>query len=147
MQFATTEWAEAFRVEIEASHTYRKAGASWKHGPIAFLVRAAPGLGVAQPIALVLDLEAGRCRSAKVVPEAEAARAPYCISGEYRDWKAVVRRELDPIKAIVTRKLALRGSMFTLLRYVPAAMELVACALRVPADFADDKPTHEGERR
>lgn len=147
MQFATTAWADAFRVEIEASQAYRKAGAGWKHGPIAFLVRAAPNLGVPSPIALILDLEAGRCRSAKVVPEAEAARAPYCISGDYREWKAVVRRELDPIKAIVTRKLALRGSLFTLLRYVPAAMELVACALRVPAEFADDRSTHEGERR
>ena len=139
MRFATDEWAQAFRAKIEASASYRKAGAGWTHGPIAFVVRAAPATGVPTSIALWLDLHAGHCRSARVVPEAEAARAPFCITGDYRDWKAVVRRELDPVKAIVTRKLALRGSMFTLLRYVPAAMALVGCALEVPADFADEQ--------
>jgi len=138
MRFATDEWAQAFRAEIEGSAAYRKAGAGWKHGPIAFVVRAAPQVGVPDSIALWLDLEAGRCRSARLVPMSEAARAPFCVEGAYADWKAVVRRQLDPVKAIVTRRLALRGSMFTLLRYVPAAMELVGCALRVPAEFADE---------
>jgi putative sterol carrier protein len=139
MDFATPAWADAFRAEIERSAAYRKAGSGWTHGAVVFLVRAAPALGVPSPIALWLDLERGHCKEAKIVGEAEGARAPFCITGEYRDWKAVVRRELDPIKAIVTRRLSLRGSLFTLMRYVPAAMELVACALRVPAEFADDR--------
>lgn len=140
MRFATQEWAQAFRAEVEGSATYRKAGASWKHGPIAFLVRAAPQLGVPEPVGLWLDLEAGRCREARICSMSEAARAPFCVEGSYGDWKAVVRRELDPVKAIVTRRLALRGSLLTLMRYVPAAMELVACALRVPSEFADESP-------
>ena len=138
MRFATLQWAEAFRAEIEACAVYRKAGRGWTHGPIAFVVRAAPALGVPAPIALWLDLEAGRCRSARVVTIAEAARAPFCVEGAYADWQSVVRRQLDPVKAIVTRRLSLRGSLFTLLRYVPAAMALVGCALRVPAEFADE---------
>jgi putative sterol carrier protein len=138
MRFATQAWADAFRAEIEASQAYRRAAAGWKHGPVVYLVRAAPALGLPTAAALWLDLEAGRCRSARMTDEAEAARAPFCITGDYRDWKAVVRRQLDPIKAIMTKRLALRGSMFTLLRYVPAAMELVACAQRVPAEFSDE---------
>jgi putative sterol carrier protein len=139
MQFATVEWVDALRAQIDASATYRKAAASWTHGPLAFLVRAAPSLGVPKPIAMWMDLDSGRCRQARIVDEAEAARAPYCLTGDYRDWKAIVRRELDPVKAIVTRRLALRGSLWTIMRYVPAAMELVACAQRVPAEFADEQ--------
>src|SRR5690242_12525166 len=111
MRFATDEWAQAFRAEIENSAAYRKAAAGWKHGALAFVVRAAPALGVTEPIALWLDLEAGRCHGARIVSASEAARAPFCVEGAYADWKAVVRRELDPVKAIVTRRLALRGSL------------------------------------
>jgi putative sterol carrier protein len=138
MRFATQAWADAFRAEIEASTTYRRVAASWKHGPVVYWVRAAPSLGLPSPIGLWLDLVAGRCRAARIIDEAEADRVSFCISGDYRDWKAVIRRQLDPIKAIMTRRLELRGSMFTLLRYVAAAMEMVACAQRVPAEFADE---------
>ena len=42
MRFASEEWAQAFRAEIEASPGYRRAGAGWKYGAFAFVVRAAP---------------------------------------------------------------------------------------------------------
>ena len=139
MQFATQAWADAFRAQIEDSPGYRKSGKGWTHGPIALVVRAAPGSGLPSAIGLWLDLDAGRCREARLVTAAEAARAPYCIEGDYADWKAVLRRTLDPVKAIVARKLSLRGSLFTLLRYVPAALELVACSTRVPTEFPDEE--------
>ena len=139
MLFATEEWAQAFRAAIEASVGYRKAGASWTHVPIVLAVRAAPALGLPAAVGLWLDLAGGRCREARLVTMQEAARAPFCIEGDYADWKAVTQRRLDPIKAILTRKLSLRGSKLTLLRYVPAALALVDCALHVPVEFADDR--------
>ncbi|MEO6951330.1 MAG: SCP2 sterol-binding domain-containing protein [Polyangia bacterium] len=138
MLFATEEWAQAFRDKVEGSAAYRKAGAGWTHGPIVLAVRAAPALGLPAPVGLWLDLSGGHCREAKLVTMPEAARAPFCIEGNYADWKAVTQRRLDPIKAILTRKLSLRGSKLTLLRYVPAALALVDCALQVPVEFADD---------
>jgi putative sterol carrier protein len=146
MRFASDEWAQAFRAEIESSAAYRRAGAGWKHGALVFAVRAAPQLGMKDAIGLWLDLEGGRCRGARIVSLAEAARAPFCIEGNYADWKAVVRRELDPVKAILTRRLTLRGSLITVMRFVPAAMELVACAQRVPSEFADDVPAQGATR-
>ena len=139
MRFATEEWAQAFRAEIEASSAYRKAGAGWRHGPIVLVVRAAPALGISSPVYLWLDLSGGHCQQARLVTLIEADRAPFCIEGDYADWKAIVQRRLDPIKAILTRKLSLRGSKLTILRYVPAALALVDCALQVPVEFADDE--------
>jgi putative sterol carrier protein len=139
MRFATQEWADAFRAQIEASDGYRKSGKGWTHGVIALLVRAAPAQGIPEPVGMWLDLHGGRCKEARVVSQSEASRAPYCIEGDYKDWKAVLRRELDPVKAIVARRLTLRGSLFTLLRYVPAALELVACSTRVPTEFPDEE--------
>lgn len=139
MRFVTEEWAQAFRAQIEASPAYRKAGAGWTHGPIVLAVRAAPALGLPTAVGLWLDLSGGHCQQAKLVTMKEAERAPFCIEGEYADWKAVTQRRLDPIKAILTRKLSLRGSKLTLLRYIPAALALVDCALQVPVEFADDQ--------
>ncbi len=138
MLFATDDWAQALRAELEGSASYRKAASGWTHGPIALVVRAAPALGLHTATGLWLDIDSGRCRAARIVSDREAGQAPFCITGEYRDWKSVVKRQLDPMKAVVSRKLQLRGSLFTLLRYVPAAMELVGSAQRVRTEFHDE---------
>ena len=97
------------------------------------------------PIVLVLPLaSASFSRAAEAVQAgflaaAEAAKAPFCITGEYARWKSVLRKELDPIKAMMQKKLELKGQMTTIVKYVNASKELVECATRVPTAFLDEK--------
>ena len=66
------------------------------------------------------------------------SKAPFCIAGEYARWKSVIRKELDPIKAMMQKKLELKGQMTTIVKYVNASKELVECATRVPTRFLDE---------
>ena len=115
------------------------AGATWTHGAVAMMVKAEPAIGLAEDIGLWLDLDRGVCREAKVVNRAEGERAPFCITGEYARWKSVIRKELDPIKAMMQKKLELKGQMTTIVKYVNASKELVEAATRVPTHFLDEK--------
>jgi len=71
-------------------------------------------------------------------PLQEAAKAPFCITGEYARWKSVLRKELDPIKAMMQKKLELKGQMTTIVKYVNASKELVECATQVATKFLDE---------
>src|SRR5262249_33906258 len=111
----------------------------WTYGPVALVVKADQAIGIPEDIGLWLDLHQGVCREAKLVSRAEAERAPFCIAGEYARWKSVIRKELDPIKAMMQKKLELKGQMTLIVKYVNASKELVECATRVPTQFLDEK--------
>src|SRR5438045_2364689 len=99
-RFPSEEWARAFKDAVNASAPYRAAAATWTYGPVALVVRADPAIGLADDVGLWLDLEKGACKDARVVASAEAAKAPFCITGEYARWKSVLKKELDPIKGM-----------------------------------------------
>jgi putative sterol carrier protein len=137
--FPSPEWTAAFKQELDNSAAYKAAGATWTHGPIALVVRADPAVGVAEGVGLWLDLHQGICREARVVSTDEAQKAPFCITGDYARWKEVLRKQLDPIKAMMQKKLELKGQMTTIVKYVNAAKELVEASTRVPTKFVDEK--------
>jgi putative sterol carrier protein len=137
--FPSPEWAAAFKQVLDQSTAYRAAGRDWTHGPVALVVKADPALGIPDDVGLWLDLERGVCREARVVDRAEAEKAPFCISGEYSRWKAVIKKELDPIKGMMQKKLELKGQMTIIVKYVNASKELVEAATRVPTKFLDEK--------
>jgi putative sterol carrier protein len=138
LPFPSPEWAAEFKSQLDASAGYRAAGAGWTHGPVALVIKADPAIGLPDDVGMWLDLERGVCREARVVSRADADRAPFCITGEYGRWKSVIRKELDPIKAMMQKKLELKGQMTTIVKYVNASKELVECATRVPTRFLDE---------
>lgn len=137
--FPGPEWTAAFKQQLDNSAGYKAAGATWTHGAIALVVRKEPNLGLAEGVGMWLDLHQGVCREARVVTEAEAQSAPFCITGDYARWKEVLQKQLDPIKAMMQKKLELRGAMTTIVKYVNAAKELVEASTRVDTKFLDEK--------
>src|SRR5206468_177494 len=77
-------------------------------------------------------------REAKVVSLSEAEQAPFVISGDYAQWKRVIRKELGPIAGIMQRKLHLKGSLPIVVRFVKSAEQLVEAATTVPTRFLDE---------
>ena len=137
--FPSPEWAAEFKKQVQASAAYKQAAATWTFGPVALLTRADPSIGLGEDIGLWLEIDRGQCSDVRVVPKAEAEKAPFCISGDYARWKSVLRKELDPLKAMMQKKLELKGQMTTIVKYVNASKELVECATRVPTAFLDEK--------
>ena len=137
--FPSPEWAAEFKKQVQQSAAYKQAAATWTFGPVALVTKGDPAIGLADDIGLWLDIERGNCSDVRVVPKAEAEKAPFCITGEYARWKSVLRKELDPIKAMMQKKLELKGQMTIIVKYVNASKELVECATRVPTAFLDEK--------
>ncbi len=132
----TAAWADAFRSVIESDDAYRNAAAKWTW-PVALVLSPAPEFGFPDAVAVELQLDRGRCHAAQVVA-ADAVTAPLALTAPYPVWKSIVRGELDPIAGVTRGKIAVRGSLATLMMHARAATALVACAKAVPTEFPDE---------
>lgn len=133
----TAPWAEAFRHAIEGDTAYRDAAAKWTW-PVALVLSPAPALGFPDAVAVELQLDRGRCHGATIVA-GDAVSAPIALIAPYAVWKSIVRGELDPIAGVTRGKIAVRGSLATLMMHARAATALVACASAVPTEFPDEE--------
>ncbi len=138
LAFPSTEWVAAYGAAINASAGYRAASVEWTHGPVALIVNPRPDLGLAAPVGIWLDLERGACREAKVVSADDAQQAAFVLTADYGRWKQVIRKELGPIAGIMQRKIALKGSLPIVVRFIKSAEALVDVATTVPTRFLDE---------
>ena len=134
--FATPSWTDALHSVINSSRSYREAARNWE-GDFWFIVEPDAGVSVAaQPVRIYVDLWHGECRAARILQLDEDGPQP-----EFRIWGTrprlarVIRREVDPIKALLTSTLKLNGNLAKVMRNVKAAQELVLCAAAVPTEF------------
>ncbi len=131
--FATPAWAAALQDAINASVAYREAARTWE-GDFWFIVEPGEG-GASERVLIYVDLWHGACRLCEVAVDEDQRTPEFRISGDRRNWRRVVEREIDPIRALMTGSLKLKGNMAKVMRNVKAAQELVLCASAVPTLF------------
>ncbi len=138
--FPSSEWVSAYKDAINANPEYKKAGKDWTHGVVAMVVKAEPSLGITEDQALWLDVHEGSCRDAKLMSAKEAEeKAPFVIVASYAQWKQVMKKEIDPTKALMQGKLKLtKGHMPTMVKYVNASKQLVESTTTVATKFRGD---------
>jgi putative sterol carrier protein len=137
--FPSAEWASAYKDAINSNAAYKTAGKDWTHGVVAMVVKADPTLDIPEDLGMWLDVHQGECRECKLISAAEANAAPFVIVADYARWKQVIKREVDPIKAMMQGKLKLtKGHMPTIVKYVNASRELVESTSRVETKFKDE---------
>ncbi len=137
--FPSAEWTQAYKDAINANPAYRTAGKDWTHGVVAMVVKADPALNIPEDIGMWLDVHGGECRDCRLVSREEAEKAAFVIVADYARWKQVIKKEIDPIKAMMQNKLKLtKGHMPTIVKYVQSSRELVESTTRVPTKFRDE---------
>jgi putative sterol carrier protein len=103
------------------------------------VVTADPSIGIAEDMAMWLDVERGNCKDCRLVSRQEAENAAFVIVASYARWKEVIRKQLDPTKGMMQNRLKLtKGHMPTMVKYVAASKELVESTTRVPTQFVDE---------
>lgn len=130
--FPSDAWIKALMEEVNRSPGYAEAARNWE-GDFYFVVE--PEGPLARPVVLYMDLWHGRCRDAFEVTDESVKNPAYRMSAPYSVWKQVIQGKLDPIQALVTGRIKLKGNMVNIMRNVRAAKELVLCCTRVPTEF------------
>ena len=132
MKFLSQEWADKLREALNANPAYREAGAAWE-GEILLLVvpddLAPKGEGI------FLDLAGGVCRDARYIPDAVDRPCEFVYQGRRSDWARLLRREIEPVKALFDGTFRIKGNLAKAMRFTRAAKELVDTVARVPAEI------------
>ncbi|MDD1768322.1 MAG: SCP2 sterol-binding domain-containing protein [Methanomassiliicoccales archaeon] len=131
-KFPSEEWLARFVEELNKNQEYRAAAKDWE-GDMILVVNAGPG--VEKEWAGYVDLWHGECRSWSVLPDRHAKKAEFLIEGPLDSWIKLIKGELDPVKAMLGRKIKIDGSMMRIMRNVNASTEFTKNSRRVPTLF------------
>jgi putative sterol carrier protein len=125
---------KAMAEAVNNSESYRKSAEKWE-GDFYFIVE--PGPGLAEEMALYIDLWHGDAREAGAVGDASEKDPEFVIRAPIKTWRRVIEKKLDPIQGMITGQLKLKGTMSKIMRFPKAASELVNCATQVPTEFPE----------
>jgi len=133
-QFPSPEWVAAFKDAVNASEAYKVSAEKWE-GDFYFVISA--GKGLPEPVKFYLDLWHGECREAYIVDGDDDKNPEFVIEGTIDTYRQVFDKKLDPIRALVSRKLKLKGNLGKIMRSVKATLDLVNAAASVDTVYPE----------
>ncbi len=134
MLFGTDEWLESYVKTLNENKAYEEAAATWE-GDFLFIVWPDKEIGIEEELVMWMDLWHGKCRAFEMLPSRDAKETAFIYEGEYANWKEIIEGRLDPIKALLTRKMRLTGDRAKVMRATRAAKELVRTAQMIKTEF------------
>jgi putative sterol carrier protein len=122
--FPSQEWLDSLKDHLNSDEKYARVGKNWE-GDIVFDIQPEGALTEGKNI--YLDLWHGKCRNAYFFDQQEK-EPTFVLQAPFGNFARVLKSELDPMTAMMTRKLKVRGSMTYMMRNVPTVLEFVRCA-------------------
>jgi len=126
------EWVEALAEVLKNDAEYQKAAEGFD-SRFQFVVEPVPAKGVTERYAV--GLRAPKCDE---VWDGINKDADYTLSGPYNIFVDILHGDIGATKAMVTRKLRLKGNMTNLLKYKKAIDLFVAALGQVDTEFEGD---------
>ena len=144
--FGTPEYAELLIEAINSNEAYAKA-ADWWEGD--FIFQVDPHGSLDHQINIWVGLYHGKCTGSQILKEEdefkllEKGDAPsgqpfeveFVYSARIDVWEQILKKELDPIRALLSGQSKVGGDMAKILRATDAAKELVASATTLETEF------------
>ncbi|MFP3161336.1 MAG: SCP2 sterol-binding domain-containing protein [Vulcanisaeta sp.] len=146
--FPSPQWAEAFCKALNENPEYREAAKDWVWD-VVFVATNVPSTvvnAIAQLMglsgvtsnagAMKFKLRNGACQGSEFYIDASKADADYILEADYSLWKDLIQGKVDPVGAILSRKIRVKkGSFLTLVQFSSAAIKMTNTAMKVPTKF------------
>jgi len=126
--FPTSEWFAALKEKLNSDAHYAQVARNWE-GDIRFVID--PGGSLTEQLLIYLDLWHGKCRDAFIEPDQSERKAAFVFKAPYDQFIRVLLGEIDPMQAMLTRKLGVTGSMVVMMRNIPTVIDFVRCCKEV----------------
>ena len=135
VRFPEPAWLEAFAEKLNSDETYSQVAKNWE-GDLVFAIEADETLS--EPMNIYLDLWHGKCRQATYLEDPNQEDHTFVLIAPYGNFVRVLKGELPPMQAMMTRKLRVKGNMVYMMRNLPTVLEFVRCAQDVTTDALGD---------
>jgi putative sterol carrier protein len=131
-KFPSQEWLQTLFVKLNSDEHYAQVAKNWE-GDMCVVIE--PGGALTEKQFYYLDLWHGKCRKVEVLKELGSFEPKYVLSATYENITRIMKGELDPMQAMMTRKLQVRGSMVYMMRNVPVVLDFVRCCRDVTGEI------------
>jgi putative sterol carrier protein len=132
-KFPSSKWLQGLMDKLNSDEKYAKIAKDWE-GDLLFFIE--PEGNLTQDLTFYLDLWHGTCRSVDYNPAPDKhAASVFVLRATYHNIIAVLTGKLDPMTAMLTNKLKVRGNLGYMMRHVPTVLDFVRCAREVTSDI------------
>jgi putative sterol carrier protein len=131
-KFPTAEWIQALNEKLNSDERYAQVARNWE-GDMLFQVDASGVL--TEPAQFYLDLWHGKCRDAFVIDGTREVKPVFTLKAPYDNYVRLLKGELEPMQALLTRKIGVQGNMAVLMRSVPTVLDFVRCCREVTDSY------------
>jgi len=129
--FPGPEWLKALDQKLNSDSKYAQIARKWE-GDILIVIE--PSGPVKEQLNYYLDLWHGTCRKAEILPGIEGMKPAFILTATYENLVKILTGQLDPMQAMMTRKLNVHGNMAMMMRNVPTVLDFVRCAREVTSE-------------
>ena len=126
--FPNPEWVQALMEKLNTDERYAKIAHNWE-GDMRFIIE--PGGALTETRTFYIDLWHGKCRQALVETDPSERTPAFTLKAPYDNFARVIKGDLDPMQALLTRKLGVQGNMAVIMRSVPIVLDFVRCCREV----------------
>ena len=131
--FPSEEWLKELETRLNSDEKYADIAKNWE-GDVFIVIE--PRGNLKERVTVFLDLWHGTCRKVEYNPDASAHQAPtFTLTANYDDIKDIVTGRLNPMTAMMTMKLKVKGNMGYMMRNVPTVLDFVRCLQEVTTEI------------
>lgn len=127
--FPSKAWLDELHQVLNHDERYAKIAQKWE-GDMIVDIEPDPGVSDDElPVSLYLDLWHGTCRSVRLYEAGfePLPSAAFRLSSPISNIMKIFTGELDPVQAMLTRRLNVKGNMAYILRNIPVVLDFVRC--------------------
>lgn len=126
--FPSMDWLNELDAKLNRDERYAGIAKNWEGDMI---IQIEPEGNLKERRFYYLDLWHGKCRGVAELKDASEKKAAFVLKATYENIKRIVTGKLDPMQAMLTRKLVVQGNMAVMMRSVPTVLDFVRCAREI----------------
>lgn len=131
--FPSAEWLKELEEKLNSDERYAEVAKNWE-GDLFFFIE--PEGNLKERLTFYLDLWHGRCRKVEYQPAPDSYPHPaFTLTASYHNITAILSGKLNPMTAMMTSKLKVKGSMGYMMRNVPTVLDFVRVAQAVTTEI------------
>jgi len=131
--FPSEEWLKGLEAKLNSDKHYSEIAKNWE-GDLFFFIE--PEGHLPDKLTFYLDLWHGKCRKVEYKPQPDSFPNPaFTLTATYDNITAILTGKMNPMTAMMTMKLKVKGSMGYMMRNVPTVLDFVRCAQEVTKEI------------
>jgi putative sterol carrier protein len=130
--FPSMEWLNELGNKLNTDARYAEIAQKWE-GDMIIVIE--PQGNLKEEEVYYLDLWHGKCRGVARLKDASEKNATFLLRSAYENIKLIMTGKLDPMQAMLTRKLSVKGNMAVMMRSVPTVLDFVRCCREITSEI------------